>query len=183
MRPGHKSTGRVEWYTPPKYLEAARDVLGGIDLDPASSDAAQQLVQAARYFTKEDNGLRQEWRGRVWLNPPYSRGVLCLFVSKLLQEYRAERVSAAIMLTHRFTDTRWFQEAGWACAALCFTRGRVKFIGSDGSIAAPTQGQAFFYYGDNRFLFKERFREFGSVVAPCGPAPGAKSAQCVLSLG
>lgn len=166
MRPGYKSTGRVEWYTPPKYLDAAREVLGEIDFDPASSDAAQKLVQAIQYFTKKDDGLKQEWHGRVWLNPPYTRAEIRQFVSKLVQEYEAGRVSAAIMLTHRFTDTGWFHEAGAACAAICFTRGRVKFIGADGSIASPTQGQAFFYYGDNRRLFTARFRGFGFVSVP-----------------
>src|SRR5262245_6844094 len=68
------NTGENEWYTPPAYLEAARLVLGGIDLDPASSDVAQRRVRAGRYFTKKDDGLSRPWRGRVWLNPPYASG-------------------------------------------------------------------------------------------------------------
>jgi len=93
------------------YIESARKVLGGIDLDPASNVVAQQTVMAERFFTIDDDGLRQEWTGRVWLNPPYSRGVISRFVNKLLTEYHAGRVTAAILLTNNFTDTKWWQAA------------------------------------------------------------------------
>jgi ParB family chromosome partitioning protein len=76
-------TGDTEWYTPADILEAAVEVMGGIDLDPASSDAqqAQAPVKASQYFTIENNGLERPWCGRVWLNPPYARGWVDLFVN------------------------------------------------------------------------------------------------------
>ena len=58
--------------TPREWIDRARAVLGGIDVNPASSELAQKTVNAQEYFDKERNGLRQVWRGRVWLNPPYS---------------------------------------------------------------------------------------------------------------
>lgn len=70
---GTFGTGENEWYTPAEHLERARQVLGSIDLDPASSDFAQQRVKAAQHFTIEDDGLKREWAGRVWLNPPYAQ--------------------------------------------------------------------------------------------------------------
>ena len=84
-------TGDTEWYTPQNILEAAAEVLGVIDLDPASS-AAQQAhatVKATRYFTIADNSLEQRWRGRVFLNPPYARGWIDAFVDKMVSAYQA----------------------------------------------------------------------------------------------
>ena len=65
-------SGEIEWYTPRQYLDAAVKVMGAIDLDPASSDAAQYNVQATKYFTLKDDGLSQRWFGRVFCNPPYT---------------------------------------------------------------------------------------------------------------
>jgi hypothetical protein len=70
---GNASAGSHEWYTPAKYIETARRVLGQIDLDPASSEMAQRTVRADRYFSERDDGLSQQWQGRVWLNPPYTQ--------------------------------------------------------------------------------------------------------------
>lgn len=62
-----------EWYTPLKYIEAARAVMGGIDLDPASNESAQQWIKAKQFYIKDDDGLHKPWYGRLWLNPPYGR--------------------------------------------------------------------------------------------------------------
>jgi hypothetical protein len=51
--------GEIEWQTPGPYIELARAVLGGIDLDPASSAAAQERVKATTIFTQQDDGLTQ----------------------------------------------------------------------------------------------------------------------------
>lgn len=163
---GTGGTGENEWFTPGEYIKMAREVLGGIDLDPATHPQAQTIVQAAQYFTKDDDGLAQEWHGRVWLNPPYAQPLIAQFVSKMVSERIVGRVTAGIMLTHNYTDTSWFHEAAGVADAICFTRGRVKFYERDGTIAAPTQGQAFFYFGDDAALFAERFSEVGFVFAP-----------------
>jgi hypothetical protein len=80
------SSESVEWYTPAPYVEAAREVLGGIELDPASCAEAQETVKAARYYTLnydrtgesseqgafQADGLLRPWVARsVFLNPPY----------------------------------------------------------------------------------------------------------------
>lgn len=64
------NSGNNEWYTPPKFIELARQVMGGIDLDPATSEVANRVVQAPKIFTAEDDGRAQQWSGRVWMNPP-----------------------------------------------------------------------------------------------------------------
>jgi hypothetical protein len=103
-------TGNNEWHTPEKYIVLVREVIGDIDLDPASSAVANRTVKATKFFTETDNGLNQEWRGRIWLNPPYSRGVIGQFADKMCAEIANCNVKSAIMLTHRFTDTKWFQQ-------------------------------------------------------------------------
>jgi phage N-6-adenine-methyltransferase len=162
-----QGTGGNEWYTPDEYLDAARSVLGDFDLDPASSEAAQRKVRAAAYFTKDDDGLAQPWHGRVWLNPPYSRPLISHFIDRLCDAVEREEIASAILLTHNYTDTRWFHKAALQADAICFTRGRIKFYSPTGQIAAPTQGQAFFYFGLDVDRFAAEFDDFGFImVAP-----------------
>jgi phage N-6-adenine-methyltransferase len=156
-------TGENEWYTPAEYVEAARACLGGIDLDPATSPQAQDTIRAARFFTRDDDGLRHDWPGRIWLNPPYAQPDIARFVDKLLAEVDADRASQAILLTHNYTDTAWFHAAARRAAAICFTRGRIRFVNPAGEIAAPTQGQAFFYFGPAVPRFHENFSGFGFI--------------------
>lgn len=62
------SSKSVEHFTPLPYVEAARKVMGWIDLDPASCDLAQGVIQAKQYYT--EGGLEKPWYGKVFLNPP-----------------------------------------------------------------------------------------------------------------
>jgi phage N-6-adenine-methyltransferase len=158
-----EGTGENEWFTPAEYIEAAREVMGGIDLDPATHIAAQRTVQAAQYYTKQDDGLSLSWHGRVWLNPPYAQPFIAQFVAKLVAEFVPGSVEQAILLTHNYTDTTWFHHAEASAALLCFTRGRVRFIDIDGSLCSPTQGQTFFYFGSDAEKFRDIFSRFGFV--------------------
>lgn len=159
-----QGTGENEWYTPQEHIDAAYKVLGSIDLDPASSEIANQRVKAGRIFTIADDGLTKEWGGKVWMNPPYAQPHIANFIEKLASEYEAGRVTEAIALTHNYTDTQWFHRAALSCAAICFTRGRIGFLSPEGKRAAPTQGQAFFYYGSKVEQFIESFCRIGFVV-------------------
>lgn len=154
-----------EWYTPLEYLTAARLVMGDIDLDPASCDEAQQRVCAARYFTKQDNSLRDdvEWHGKLWLNPPYSMPLIKQFVAKLIDQYKVGNVTEAIILTNNSSDTGWFHELLSRYPA-CFTRGRVQFWRADSTTLGARQGQTLFYLGDNFATFRDVFGELGQVV-------------------
>ena len=67
----HHSSESNEWYTPPEWIELAREVMGGIDIDPASCETAQKNVQAKYFYTQEEDGFNKDWHGRLWLNPPY----------------------------------------------------------------------------------------------------------------
>lgn len=158
-----QGTGENEWYTPDKYIEAARKVLGEIDLDPATSETANKRIKARTTFTRKDDGLRHNWTGRVWMNPPYSQPAIQHFAQKLVHEFAEGRVHAAIALTHNYTDTEWFHILARSADRICFTRGRIGFVSPDGDIAAPTQGQAFFYLGPDSEAFEAEFSGFGFI--------------------
>jgi len=165
--PSHVSHNSVEneWYTPSKYIESARAVMGSIDLDPASCELAQETVRAGQYFTIEDNGLAKEWHGNVWLNPPYSKESIGLFAEKLVEE--SANFNQAIVLVNNATDTNWFHQIGKVASAMCFVRGRIKFNDKSGKPAnSPVQGQAFIYIGGEVEKFSQVFSEFG-FIAKC----------------
>lgn len=175
--------GSVEWYTPGSYLECARQVMGEFDLDPATSPVAQEQVQARNYFTKDEDGLTQPWHGKIWCNPPYCDAGK--FVDKLLAEIGAGRVSQAVLLVNSYTDTRWFHAAGDACAAICFTKGRIHFVRPDGDrLEQPAYGSAFIYFGHQVDRFRAAFASHGLITIPDGagskpePKPGLVSSLC-----
>ena len=159
-----QGTGGNEWYTPAEYIEAARQVMGDIDLDPASSEMANATVKAAQFFDMQADGLAQDWAGRVWMNPPYAQPWIMRFCEKLTAEADAGRVTEALALTHNYTDTAWFHLIASKAAAVCFTRGRIGFLDPNGKKAAPTQGQAFSYFGQNVEAFSRHFARFGVVM-------------------
>lgn len=157
------NSGENEWYTPRDYIEAARQAMGGIDLDPASCEVAQANVQAGRFYTIEDNGLEKKWTGNVWLNPPYSKDLIGLFAAKVAGE--SERFRQAVVLVNNATDTAWFHKMVSVASAVCFFRGRIRFLDKTGKPAnTPVQGQAAIYIGPNVDAFRRAFSPMGFVV-------------------
>ena len=160
-------TGNTEWYTPELYVNLARKVMGGIDLDPASNAYAQKVVKAEQFYTEDDDGLNQAWWGRVWLNPPYATPAVQQFTEKLCDEFEDGTVKQAILLTNNSTDTHWWQAAAKVATGCCLMEGRIRFYNPSGVSGSPTHGQTFLYFGEAVERFRERFIEFG-VVAPLG---------------
>jgi len=158
-----QSSETNEWYTPPQYIDAARAVLGAIDLDPASSHIANETVKASQFYSVYDDGLNKPWAGRVWLNPPYG-GKAGAFIDRLAGSYNDGDITAAIALvSSHSTDTSWFFPL-WK-AVLCFTYGRIHFISSsDRSKTAATHGSVFAYLGPDPDRFAAEFSQFGAVV-------------------
>ena len=170
--PTHLTLGteEMEWYTPGKYVALARNVLGVIDLDPASCPLGQAAVQAATYFTVDQDGLARPWHGRVWLNPPFKRPLITQFVNKLVEEKPSGGVKEAILLTNNCTETEWFQMAAAESTAICFPNHRIEFLrpSEDGlsltTPGSPLQGQAVFYLGDSPSVFSKHFGTIGFVL-------------------
>lgn len=156
------NSGENEWYTPPKFIEAAREVMGKIDTDPASSKTANKTVKAETFYSEKDDGLEQEWGKTVWINPPYSQPEISLFCEALLQKLESGEVKKACALVNNATETVFGQNLLKTCDAVCFPSGRVKFLDMQGDAkGAPLQGQMIVYFGSGADKFCREFAEFG----------------------
>ena len=145
-----------EWYTPPFIIELAREVLGNIDLDPASNDIAQQWVNSKTFYTEETNGLDKPWPGKVWCNPPYSTALLKRFTKKFLEEYENGNMKEGIMLTNSGTDTIWGLPLQQGLQV--YTNGRISFLQPDLTEKGKgSRGSLFTYFGPNPQKFIEVF--------------------------
>lgn len=168
-----RSSGDNEWYTPAEYTQAARRVMGDIDLDPASSDVANNSaggVGAFSYFTEADDGLAREWKGRVWMNPPHARSLISRFCEKLAASVDSGTVAQAVVLVNNATETRWGRRLIDSAAASCFPTGRIRFWHPEKESATPLQGQAIYYFGPNADAFCLEFARFGGVCKWVQPA-------------
>ena len=159
------NSGEYEWYTPIEYIEAARLTMGTIDLDPASCDAANETVKAKTYYTEEQDGLIQPWFGTVWLNPPYSQPLVSQFCDLLVDNYLKGNIKQACVLVNNATETKFYQNMLNHCSAVCFIKGRVKFVDKNGeSKGTPLQGQTVLYFGKETTCFVENFSYFGATL-------------------
>jgi len=153
-----------EWYTPKALIETVRNFYGasgGIDLDPCSSESAQNVVKACEYFDKNDNCLKRRWWGNVWLNPPYSGQNVRLITAYAIAQYEAQIKGdlEILILVNNCTDTAWFQAL---CAyPVMFTSSRLKFWREGGEYNSTRQGQALFYLGKRKTEFFATFSDFG----------------------
>jgi len=159
-------SGNNEWYTPSKYIEHARHVMGSIDVDPASCAEANETVKAGRYYDIESDGLAQKWSGNVWMNPPYARGVMEQFIDALISKFEEGEVSQAVVLVNNCTETQWFQRLCRRSQGMCFVERRIQFNAPKGEFRkSPIRGQIFFYFGPltGAIRFHETFVRVGDV--------------------
>ena len=159
---GHNS-GENEWYTPPEFIESARKVMGIIDVDPASSEIANKTVKAKKFFTKDDDGLKQKWKGNVWMNPPYAQPLMSHFAEAITYKFQNGEIEQAIVLVNNATETQWWQRMAGAASVVCFPKSRVRFLDPNGNPGAPLQGQSILYFGKNGKQFVAEFKKYGAT--------------------
>lgn len=122
-----------EWLTPPHVTEAFKE-FGEFDLDPCSPGDRRPWDTAKHHYGLPQDGLSEEWFGRVWLNPPYGRE--CVKWLDKLSEH-----NNGIALIFARTETKDFFEQVWSKAsALLFIKGRLYFHYIDGSKAKANSG-------------------------------------------
>ena len=167
-----------EWYTPAPYIEAARAVMGHIDLDPASCAYANETVRAERYYSQADDGLRQPWHGRVWMNPPYGReegeydSNQARWTRRIIDEYVRGNVTQAVVLVNAVPGNRWFVPL--KDYPICFPDVRIRFYNETTRAGQPTHSNALVYLGPHVALFVQLFSQFGRVMVPVAAVSSAE---------
>jgi hypothetical protein len=151
-------SARGDWRTPTEIIEALHLMWDGApDLDPCSPVDPPHI--AGTRFTAEDDGLSQPWTGRVYVNPPF--GDLDAWSAKCAAE--AKEGAEIVLLLPARTDTRYWHAHVSTAKAICFLRGRLKFVGASASCPFPT---ALVYWGPRPWLFHRVFAARGMVVSP-----------------
>lgn len=128
------------WATPPEIVSALEQEFGVFNLDPC---CRPETAKAKKFYT--EGGLDKPWFGRVFLNPPYSDPKPWLM--KANAELAAFRSLLVVALLPVRTDTRWFHEQVWHRAELRFIKGRIKWLGWQGTpIPNPKDPSMFAIY-------------------------------------
>ena len=153
------------WFTPKKYTEMVREVLGTIDLDPFSSEFGNTYVEASRYITEEQDAFEIDWfetQGSVFMNPPYGRGLVSRAINSFIAHWKGKQITEAIVLVNNATETQWFQTVLKESTAICLPSSRIAFENNDGkNVSGNTRGQVFLYFGQNTSHFREVFSKIG----------------------
>ena len=94
--------------------------------------ATKDNAKCEKFFTPEMDGLKQEWTGVCWCNPPYGRGI-----GKWMKK-AAEAQATVVCLVPARTDTKWFHDWVLNRAEIRFIRGCLHFNGSKNSAPFPS---------------------------------------------
>ena len=162
----HYSSNTAEHYTPAHVLDLVLEVMGGIDLDPCADPGCR--VPAAVHFTAAEDGLSKPWAGRVYMNPPYGRGIGS-WVDRLVTFHQAGQVEEAIALVPARPGPIWWRRLTGHGGPVLFYSRRLKFVGNKSSAPFPS---ALVYMGPRRSKFCRVASRFGDVWGVVAPAEG-----------
>ena len=160
-----------EWYTDSELADMGHELMGGIDLDPASSALANETIRATRYFTEDDNGLMQPWNcGRLWLNAPGT--LVPEFWRKFVDEYLAGTFKQGLWIGFNIQQLQTLQNVHRTHPLhfpFCVPHLRRQFFNPLKPDAdSPTHANFIAYAGPLRMqaTFKRIFSRIGDVVIP-----------------
>lgn len=152
---------KADWRTPVAVLDLVREVFRGrIDTDPCASPDPDDWFAEVNYAAPGQDGLEEAWAGRVFVNPPF--GDLDRWAAACRRAH-ATRGCEVILLLPARTDTAYWHEEIVTANAVCFWRGRMRFVGAPANAPFPT---ALVYWGAWPWLFHEVFSAKGRVCAP-----------------
>lgn len=130
-----------QWETPQDLFDEL-DKEFDFNLDPC---ADSNNCKCPMYFTKEEDGLFQDWGGyRTFCNPPYGRNITGKWVKKahdtLKSAWNYKYRTLVVMLIPARTDTKWFHEYIYnkENVEVRFLKGRLKFGESKNSAPFPS---------------------------------------------
>jgi len=162
----NQDSGVCEWYTPADIIGRVRNVLDGIDLDPASCFKANRVVRAETFFGHDIDGLSRSWiAGSVWMNHPFSRKGNPIWIDKFISEFEKEHFSQGCAIMYSSTDTDWYQRMAQRFIK-CEMGRRTKFWGPSNNKNRPTKGCSIFYAGNDEYKFAGAFEDLGVITVP-----------------
>ena len=109
---------KTDMWETPEYLFKYLDAEFHFTTDVC---AVKENAKCKHYFTPEQDGLKQEWTGVCWCNPPYGRDIW----KWMKKAYESD--ATVVCLVHARTDTRWFHDWVLGKAEIRFIKGRLKF--------------------------------------------------------
>ena len=166
MFPQHLSMSE-QYYTPSHIVKAVRMTMGGIDLDPASERLANNWIGASKYYSKEQGGLQQDWKGKVFLNPPGGKiggkSQAKLFWDKLSKEWVDGSVTEAIFIAFSVELLQTTQDLDYPAMLFpfCIPKKRIQFIDIQGKEKkSPTHANAIIYLPEKNLNFSKSIQDF-----------------------
>jgi len=128
---GIMSSNSVEWETPDDFFSEVSRLYGPFTLDVCATD---ENKKCNKFFTKETDGLKQDWSGICWMNPPYGREIKAWMKKAYNESLRGARV---VCLVPARTDTAWWHDYAIK-GHITFIKGRLKFKGAEHSAPFPS---------------------------------------------
>jgi len=127
----HFSSKSEVWATPQDFFNALDEEFG-FETDVCAIAAN---AKCRRYFTPEMDGLKQEWRGVCWMNPPYGRAIAA-WIQKAFES--ACEGATVVALVPARTDTRWWHDYAQRATEIRLVKGRLRFGNATTSAPFPS---------------------------------------------